>query len=171
MGKKSVFKALSSQTRVTILKILLEEEMHISGLAKKIKISVPVTSRHIKILEQADLIKKKIVGNVHILSANTDGFRKLFEPFIEEEVIEISKNESLFDALKQIPSVKIKRIGKNQFISEVDGEEGYYIYGVDGKKPDVSIDEYKPEKNILLELDKIIPVHRRRIRVKLNKKD
>lgn len=170
MGKKSIFKALSSKTRVTILKLLLEEEMHVSGLAKRIRISVPVTSRHVKILEEAELIKKKVIGNVHLLSANTDGFKKLFEPFIEEEVVEISEEESLFDALKQLPSVKLKRVGKNQFISEVDGEKGYYLYGVDGKKPEVSIDEYIPDKDILLELDKIIPVHRRKIRVKINKK-
>ena len=39
MSNKTVFKALSSDTRITILKILLQEEIHITGLAKKIGIS------------------------------------------------------------------------------------------------------------------------------------
>ena len=170
MDNKSIFKALSSDTRIEILKILLQEEMHITGLAKKIGISVPVTARHVKILEQAELIKKKIIGNVYLLSANNDGFKKIFEPFIEEEIIEISEKDSLFDALKQLPSIKIEKVGKNQYISEVDGEEGYYLYEVDGKKPNIPIDEYKPNKNITLELDKIIPIHRRKIKVRIKKK-
>jgi DNA-binding transcriptional ArsR family regulator len=35
MGNKSVFKALSSETRIKILKILSKEQLHITGLAKK----------------------------------------------------------------------------------------------------------------------------------------
>jgi len=171
MGNESIFKALSSNTRITIIKTLLEKEMHISGLAKTIGISVPVTARHIKILEKSGLIKKRIIGNVHLLSTNLDGFQNVFEPFIEEEVVHIKKNQTLFDALQQLPSIKFRKMGKNRFISEVDGEEGYYLYGVDGKTPEISIDEYSPEKEVLLELDRIIPVHKRKIRVKIKKKD
>jgi len=169
MSNKSIFKALSSQTRVTIIKFLLEEELHVSGLAKKLEISVPVTSRHVKILEDVGLINKKVFGNVHILSANIDGFKRLFDPFIEEEVVTISKDESLFDVLKQMPSIRIKKIGKNNFITEVDHEQGHYLYGIDGERPNVPIDEFKPHKEVLLELDKIIPIRRRKIRVKIKK--
>jgi DNA-binding transcriptional ArsR family regulator len=171
MDNKSIFKALSSQTRIRILKTLLEKEMHVSGVAKTIGISVPVTARHVKILEESGLINKRIIGNVHLLSTNMDGFEKVFDPFIEEEEVEIKKDETLFDALLQIPSIKIKRMGDNRFISEIDGEEGYYLYGVDGKTPDVSIDEFIPNKDVLLELNRIIPVHKRKIRVKIKEKD
>ena len=165
-----IFKALSSETRVNIIKLLLEQDRHISGVAKSLGISVPVTARHVNILEQAGLIKKRVIGNAHLLSANFDGFNKIFEPFIEENTIHINKEESLYDALKQIPSIKINTIDSQHFISEVDGEQGYYLYGINGKKPDVSIDEYKPDSDVIIELDRIIPVHKRRIRVKINKK-
>jgi DNA-binding transcriptional ArsR family regulator len=169
MDNKSIFKALSSQTRIRILKILIEKEMHISGVAKTIGISVPVTARHVNILEKSGLIRKRIIGNIHLLSTNMDGFKKVFEPFIEEEVVHIEKDDTLFDALQQIPSIKFKKMGKNRFISEIDGEEGYYLYDVDGKTPDISIDEFIPKKDVILELDRIIPVHKRKIRVKIKK--
>ncbi|MEA3458601.1 MAG: ArsR family transcriptional regulator, partial [Candidatus Thermoplasmatota archaeon] len=140
-----------------------------TGLANALGISVPVTSRHIKILEEVGLINKKVIGNVYILSANTAGFKKIFDPLIQEETITISNGESLFDALKQLPMVKIKKIGKNKYITEIDGEEGYYLYGVNGKKPEMPIDEFKPHKDVILELDKIMEIKKRKIKVKVKR--
>ena len=51
-----MFKALSSETRIKIIKILLNREIHLSGLARELNISVPVMSRHIKLLENVELI-------------------------------------------------------------------------------------------------------------------
>ena len=66
MGNNKVFRALSSPTRIKILKTLMNKEMHLSGLARQINISVPVTSRHIKILEDVGLINKRVFGNIHL---------------------------------------------------------------------------------------------------------
>jgi len=71
MSNNSIFRALSSPTRIKILKTLLHKEMHLSGLARELKISVPVISRHIKILENVDLINKKVYGNTYILTTKT----------------------------------------------------------------------------------------------------
>ena len=57
MGNNSLFKALSSQTRMKIMKILLRKEIHLSKLAKEIGISVPVTLRHVNLLLENGLIK------------------------------------------------------------------------------------------------------------------
>ena len=46
MSNDELFRALSSSTRIKILKTLTTKEMHLTGLAKEIGISVPVTSRN-----------------------------------------------------------------------------------------------------------------------------
>ena len=167
MDNNKLFKALSSQTRIKILKILLFREIHLSNLAKEIDISIPVTSRHVNILLATGLIKKRIVGNVHLLSANMGTFEKILEPFIDESTVEISKNDSLFDALKQLPGIDVQKVGDNQYITSIDGEKGFFIYEVDGVSPKVSIDQYKPQHNIILHLRKLVSVDKKRIEVKI----
>ena len=66
MNNIKIFRALSSSTRIKILKKLINREMHLSGLARELGISVPVTSRHIKILEEVKLINKRIFGNIYL---------------------------------------------------------------------------------------------------------
>lgn len=170
MSNNQLFKALSSVTRINIMKIILNREMHLSGLAKELDISVPVVSRHIKLLEKVGLIKKRIVGNVHLLSAGIVSLEGLLKPFIDESIVEINQNASLFDALKQLPGVEIQRVGKNQYITSMDGEKGYYIYEVDGKPPKIPIDEYKPKKDITLQLKKLVPVEKKKIEIKVKQK-
>jgi DNA-binding transcriptional ArsR family regulator len=167
MGNNNLFKALSSQTRMKIMKILLHREIHLSELAKEIGISVPVTLRHVNILLETGLIKKRIIGNVHLLSANMEVLEKILEPFVEESLVEINKNDNLFDALQQLPGVEIKRVGDNQFITSIDGQRGYYIYEVDGVIPKKSIDKIRPQKNVILHLKKLISVDKKKIEVKI----
>lgn len=171
MDNDKMFKALSSETRIKIIKILLNREIHLSGLARELNISVPVMSRHIKLLENVELVKKRVVGNVHLLSANIGSLEELLEPFIEESEIEINEHDSIFDALKQIPGIEIQRVGENQYITSIDGEKGYYIYEVDGKIPTKSIDEFRPKKNITLELKKLVSVNKKKIEVKIPHKN
>jgi DNA-binding transcriptional ArsR family regulator len=171
MSNNKFFKALSSQTRMQIMRILLNREIHLSGLAKELDISVPVVSRHVKLLETAGLVKKRIVGNVHLLSANVGNLEEVLEPFIEESVVKIHKHGSLFDALKQLPGVEVQRVGDKQYITSIDGEKGYYIYEVDGKTPDIPINEYKPKKNVTLQVKKLVPVNKKKIEVKISFKN
>lgn len=167
MSNNYIFKALSSPTRVRILKVLTKNELHLTGLAKEIKISVPVTSRHIKILEKAGLIKKRVIGNVHILKIKTDNLEKLLQPYIDHTELIVEKEQNLFEALKQIPGIKVKKIGKNQYIQSIDDEKGYYIYEVDGKLPDKPVDEYTINKNIDLDIKKIVTIKKKNIKISL----
>ncbi|MCK4347484.1 MAG: ArsR family transcriptional regulator [Thermoplasmatales archaeon] len=149
-----------------IVKILLNREMHLSGLARELGISVPVISRHIKLLENAGLVRKRVVGNVYLLSANIGSLGKVFEPFIEDSIVEINKQGSLFDALKQLPNVEIQKIGDNQYITSINGEKGHYVYEVNGVSPETSIDKYKPKKDVTIQLKKLISVNKKKIEVK-----
>ncbi|MFW6120013.1 MAG: metalloregulator ArsR/SmtB family transcription factor [Petrotogales bacterium] len=172
MGNNKIFKALSSKTRIKILKTLLNREIHISGLARELGISVPVISRHIKLLENVGLVKKRVVGNVHLLSMNVGNLEEVLEPFTEEAKVEINNQESLLDAIKQLPGVEIQKVGQSQYVTSIDGEQGYYIYEVDGIPPKIPIDEYKPKKDVILQLKKLVPVNKKKIRITIpNKKD
>lgn len=168
MGNINIFKALSSHTRIKILKTLINREIHLSELAREQGISVPVMSRHIKLLENVGLVKRRIIGNVHLLSANIESLEELLKPFIDESVVEINKNASLFDALKQLPGVEVQKVGNNQYITSINGEKGYYIYEVDGEIPAKPVDKFRPKKNVTIELKKLVPVNKKRIEVKIN---
>lgn len=171
MDNKKIFRALSCSTRIKILKILSIKEMHVSGLARELKISVPVTSKHIKILENVGLINKRVFGNTHLLTTKVKNFENLLDPFIEESIIDIDKKKSIFDALKQIPTIEIKKIENNYYIKSIDGDEGYYIYEVDGKLPKKPINKYTINKNIRIDLKKLISVKKKKIIVNVNNKN
>jgi len=169
MSNDGLFRVLSSSTRIKILKVLVNKEMHLTGLAKEIGISVPVTSRHIKILEDVGLINKRIFGNTYLLKTKSRTLEKALDPFVEESSIEINKEKSLFDALKQVPGIEVKKLGKHQYIKSIDGEDGYYIYEVNGKPPNVPIDEYIVNKNVSLDLKKLVTVKKKKININVKK--
>jgi predicted transcriptional regulator len=72
-----ILNALSNETRLMMFKCLSEKDMHISKVARKLKISIPVASKHAIILEDADLIRRKIFGKTHVLSIKN---KKLCQP-------------------------------------------------------------------------------------------
>ncbi len=141
--------------------------MHLSGLAWELKIYVPVISRHIKILENVDLIKKKVYGNTYILTTKTRNLELVLEPFVDESLVEIDKEKSIFEALKQLPGIEIKKVGKHHYISSVNGEKGYFIYEINGELPKKPIDEYAIHKNLTFDLKKIVSVKKKKIKIKL----
>ncbi|HID25194.1 MAG TPA: ArsR family transcriptional regulator [Thermoplasmata archaeon] len=123
--------------------------MHLSEVARKLRISKPVVSRHLKILKKAGLVRVKTLGNLYLFSTNvTELEERAMDVFMERHTVKISKDATLFDALKQLPDVEIKSLGGNRYITSIDGEKGYYIYEVNGISPAVPIDEYKPEKTL-----------------------
>ena len=63
-----ILNALGNETRLKMFKCLSNKDMHISKLAEEMEISVPVTSKHIQVLEDANLIRRKVFGKTHVLS-------------------------------------------------------------------------------------------------------
>jgi len=167
MGKISLFKALSSKTRIKIIKLLLKKDMHISAIAREIGISVPVALRHVNILENVGLLDKKIIGNVHVLSIKPEKIDHLMEPLMDSVQVEIEQAESLDNALRQLPFITLKKLGKNEFISSIDGREGYFLYEVEGEHPDIPVNEYTPTHDVTIIRSKMISVKQKRIFVKI----
>ena len=60
-----LFHALSDRTRRRMLASLVVRPSNVSGLARPFAMSLPAVSKHLKILEQAGLVRRTIDGRVH----------------------------------------------------------------------------------------------------------
>jgi len=162
-----LFKAMGSATRIDMLRILAKRKHHISGLAKELKISVPATAKHVNILEKAGLVEREKFGRTHVLKAKLENLYGSAEIFCESYNLEldVEKRPSMLDALKQIPGIEIKKVGNREYITSLDGEGGYYIYEVDGKTPDVPINEYRIRGDVEVGIKKLLPVEKKKIYV------
>lgn len=67
-----IFTALSDPTRRHILEQLAKHELSITELAKPYRMSLPAISKHIKVLEKAQLIHRQIYGREHKVHLNSD---------------------------------------------------------------------------------------------------
>jgi len=70
-----VFFALSDSTRRAILARLAEGSTTIGELAAPFEISKPAVTKHMKILERAGLIDRRIEGRKHRCSLSTSGLK------------------------------------------------------------------------------------------------
>lgn len=61
-----VFHALAHPARRAILRRLADREQNLSELAAPLNMSFPAASKHIKVLERAKLVRRRIVGREHI---------------------------------------------------------------------------------------------------------
>jgi DNA-binding transcriptional ArsR family regulator len=61
----NTFHAVSDPTRRAILKILSERQARVTDIAKSFPYSLNAISKHLKVLEQAGLIRREIRGRDH----------------------------------------------------------------------------------------------------------
>jgi DNA-binding transcriptional ArsR family regulator len=166
---ENLFKAISSDTRLSILGHLSEGDKHISGLAREIGISVPVAARHVKILEKAELIERKKFGNTHMIGIKLSNIYSFLDHFAENRKLEVEQGTTLLEALKSVAAVEVKKMGNRVKVVSTDGEEGFYIYEVDGKFSDKTVDEYAFYESAVVEWKKLVPVTRKRLMVNVRK--
>jgi len=84
-----VFQALAHPARRAILRRLTESEQNLSELAAPLKMSFPAASKHVRVLERAELVRRRIDGRSHMCRLNaaplkdvaewTDGYRAHWE--------------------------------------------------------------------------------------------
>ena len=65
-----VFNALADPTRRIILRQILEGEKRVTELAKPFKMSLAAVSKHLKVLEKARLINRRMQGREYYMSFN-----------------------------------------------------------------------------------------------------
>ena len=81
--------ALAHESRRTMLELLRGDELRVTELAEPFDISLAGASKHIRVLEDAGLIRRTVVGREHFLSLDArplkpaaqwiDGYRAFWE--------------------------------------------------------------------------------------------
>lgn len=74
-----IFHALSDPTRRKILNMVSQREKQVSELADSFDMSFPAVSKHLKVLEKARLIRRKIDGRVHYISFEDKTMKKAYQ--------------------------------------------------------------------------------------------
>ena len=67
-----VFSALSDSTRRGLLERLRERESTVCELAEPLAMSLPAVSKHLRVLETAGLLVRRVEGRTHFLKANPE---------------------------------------------------------------------------------------------------
>lgn len=90
----TVFYVLSHPVRRSILKALLEKPYTVGNLAKPFNISLPAITKHLHVLERANLIVREKEGREYIISINSDPLLEVKEWLMLYEVfwIELLKS-------------------------------------------------------------------------------
>jgi DNA-binding transcriptional ArsR family regulator len=88
-----VFHALAHPARRAILRRLSDHEQNLSELAAPMKMSFPAASKHVRVLEQAKLVHRRVVGRSHLCRLEaaplkevaewTEGYRQRWERSFE----------------------------------------------------------------------------------------
>src|SRR5215510_15423569 len=60
-----VFHALAHPARRNILRRLTDREQNLSELAAPFRMSFPAASKHVRVLERAKLVRRRVVGRTH----------------------------------------------------------------------------------------------------------
>ncbi len=69
-GLDETLAALADPTRRAILQRLAGGEARVTEIARPFAMSLNAVSKHIRMLERADLVKRRVAGREHILSLN-----------------------------------------------------------------------------------------------------
>ena len=82
-----VFQALSDTTRRSILRNLVKGERSVSDIAKPFDLTFAAVSKHLKVLEAADLIDRRRLGSFQMIRLNpknlktADQWLRFYEQF------------------------------------------------------------------------------------------
>ena len=79
----AIFSALSAPTRRAIVSQLAAGEAPVSEIAGRFAISPPAISRHLKVLEEAGLIERRVEAQRRIISLNPEAL-KLASGWVDE---------------------------------------------------------------------------------------
>jgi len=72
-----LFRALADQTRRALLARLMERPAMVTELAQPFAMSLPAVSRHIRVLEGAGLVRRKVDGRVHHCSLHAEPLKDI----------------------------------------------------------------------------------------------
>lgn len=110
----TVFHALSDPTRRAMLKSLAARERTVGDLAEPFRISLNASSKHVKVLERAGLVRRTVRGRTHVCRLNAaplaaaDKWLRYYQRFWSERL------DLLEDILRAEDAVAAKPKGKTR---------------------------------------------------------
>ncbi len=166
------FRVIANRKRREMLRMLARKETHIAALARQLGISSPVALRHVRLLEDAGFIQRERTGNADRLRITDAAMEVLlrFEELLDKpsEII-AHRGEPLSSVLKRVPGIQMRRWRDTGefFVVSVDGEPGSYIFLINGKLPQTSVDRVTLTEDSVLEFQKLVPLLGRRLDIKV----
>jgi len=148
--------------------LLSGRKMHISALAREVGISKPVAARHVRILEEAGLVERHPYGRTHVLTARFEAVYSAMDELAEVHEVAVKRGTSVLEALSRVSGVKLERRNGRRYVVSIDGEEGYYLYTVDGSFPEVGMEDFLIKKEVTVELRKLVPVRKKLLRIRVS---
>lgn len=85
-----IFKALSVDSRVQILKLIKNKELCVNAITQKLNITQPAVSQHLSVLKEAGLVKSDRYGSIIHYSIDRnrlDEFKKSIKKYLGAEFI------------------------------------------------------------------------------------
>ena len=107
-----VFAALSDETRRWLLSRLLDGEATVGDLAGPLKMSLPAVSKHIRVLEDAGLLNRRVEGRMHFITANPKPLRAAVNWIERHRQIWEGSFDRLAALVEKSPSTKQTKTAK-----------------------------------------------------------
>ena len=98
-----VFRALAHPARRAILRRLTDREQNLSELARPLRMSFPAASKHVRVLERARLVRRRVVGRTHLCRAEPAPLvraRDWIEEYRRAREANFERLDQLLDELK-----------------------------------------------------------------------
>ncbi len=93
--------ALADPTRRAILELLSRGDARVTDVAEPFRISLNSVSKHIRLLERADLVRRQVRGRDHVLSFNVQPLDNAAEWIESHRALWIGRLRALDVLLKQ----------------------------------------------------------------------
>jgi hypothetical protein len=77
------------------------------------------------------------------------------------------KGATLLDALRSVSAIDIKKVGNSEFVVSADGEEGLFMYEINGKPLDKTVDKCILNEDVTIEWKRLIPVTQKKLSIKI----
>ena len=114
MSLDATFAALSDPTRRAILAQLAEGAFTVGALAEPFEISAPAISRHLRVLEDAGLVRREIDAQRRVIRLEADALRDASEWIEQYRKFWEQKLDSLASYLKDIQEKKHGRVKRTK---------------------------------------------------------
>lgn len=85
-----IFKALSVDSRLKILKLIKDKKLCVNAITAKLDISQPAVSQHLAVLKEAGLVKSDRYGSIVHYTVDTSGlddFKKSVRKLLGDEFV------------------------------------------------------------------------------------